>query len=85
MKKITRMKHYLRKMYGIETLRVELPTEEADGAIYVSNAVHIQVPTYGGSFNVVQQINETTLKFFPDRRYWSELVTDIRTALRDAA
>jgi hypothetical protein len=78
--KIATFQRYLKEAYGIDTLRVELPTEEADGALMLSDKVHIQVPTFGGSCNVVQEIGKT-FKFFPERNDWTALISDIRSAM----
>jgi hypothetical protein len=81
MRPITRTKNRLAKDYGIKAIKIELPRKESDGAIVLSESVHIQYPTVGNSLNVVRQIDAGTFYFYPCRTKWAELVSDVREAL----
>lgn len=66
---------------NITVLRVAQPTEDEDGAVYLSKHVYVQVPTFGGSCNVVHRQPGDVFQFYPDRSSIEALAKDIETAL----
>lgn len=66
---------------GVHVQRTQEGDESVDGAVYITDLVHVQVPTFGADLNVVSETGEGHLLFGRPRRLISELVADIREAL----
>lgn len=82
MMQVTYVKRYLEMMHNVKTLGVIRPTKSADGAIRVTDNVHIQVPTNGTALNVVRR-SGLTFHFYPDRTKWNELLSDLQQAMSE--
>ena len=76
------------KTKGLNPLRVENGSEDADGAIYLTEKVSVQVPTFGKTLGVVVEgADGKTFDFYPLRtvEQLDLLVNDAQEALGNAA
>jgi len=66
---------------GINFLNFTEGDDLEDGAVYISESVHVQVPTYDTGINVVQQLDEETFAFYPIRKSIKDVLIDLKKAL----
>lgn len=66
---------------GFRVTGTEEGDDQADGMVSVHspNQLHVQVPTFGGSLNVVYARGESYV-FCPLRETWEEVFADLREA-----
>lgn len=71
---------------GYKPVKVSEPSFEEDGAIHISERVHVQVPLdseFGP--NVVRETMEGHFAFDHPRRVFDDLIQDLRQALQEEA
>ncbi len=67
---------------GIPVIQVEQGDDCMDGAVHVTELVHVQVPTVGSYLNVVQEVDGgEAFKFYPETKSLVAIVADVRQAL----
>lgn len=69
------------KAQGINVIDFQEGHALEDGSVRITDLIFVQVPTYGRSLNVVQQLNNGKILFKPPRRSVSALMADIRASL----
>lgn len=62
---------------GYPVIDVEVGDDAADGAVYLSSRVHIQVPSFGGAPGVVEITASDTFVFHPTRTSLEALCADL--------
>lgn len=71
------------KLHGLSIKKVQQGSHDVDGMVGVTALVHVQVPTYGRSINVVSQSADGKSFWFYQERKASDIagiVADIREA-----
>lgn len=71
------------KLHGLTIKSVEEGSHDVDGMVVVTALVHVQVPTYGRTINVVaESADGEAFEFYPERRASdiAGIVADIRKA-----
>ncbi len=66
---------------GIHVLRSEEADEETDGAVHITDLVHVSVPAYGSACWVVAECDGDEFQFYEKRKTIGGLVADIKTAM----
>ena len=57
--------------------------DQADGAVYITDRVHVQVAVFGDYMNVVRETPDHKYKFYPESSGGQQLIEAIRTALEE--
>lgn len=65
---------------GFSVSSISQGDESEDGAIYLTDLIHVQVPTCCGKASVVVQ-NGEEFTFYPEPRNFADLVSDLREVL----
>lgn len=70
----------LLEAYGANVVKFTEGDDLVDGEVEISDTVHVQVPTHGGLPGVVEEREDSTFFFYPERNSIKALLDDIREA-----
>lgn len=51
------------KLLGVDVIKVEEPCDVEDGAVYVTDKLHVQVPDEGRDLGIVEELDDGCFRF----------------------
>lgn len=68
---------------GFTPVALSEPSKREDGMIVITKGVHVQVPLHGDEPNVVLETSKGDFEFYDAHKNITDLVADIKAALKD--